>query len=137
MPEARAILLGRMGKHEEALKIYVYRLQDYAAAESSVSFFFFLESCYLLLDINDMLLGTVLKRISRITMSFSSSSNSISVPLHRPPPNPSPDPSPDPDPHTYHQLSPSSPNTPPPSPPPPSSTSSPHLSPSPTSAHSL
>lgn len=34
MPEARAILLGRMGKHEEALKIYVYRLQDYAAAES-------------------------------------------------------------------------------------------------------
>lgn len=36
MPEARAILLGRMGKHEEALKIYVYRLQDYAAAESSV-----------------------------------------------------------------------------------------------------
>lgn len=39
MPEARAILLGRMGKHEEALKIYVYRLQDYAAAESSVFFF--------------------------------------------------------------------------------------------------
>lgn len=36
MPEARAILLGRMGKHEEALKIYVYRLQDYAAAESCV-----------------------------------------------------------------------------------------------------
>ncbi|OWZ49934.1 hypothetical protein C368_06859 [Cryptococcus neoformans 125.91] len=34
MPEARAILLGRMGKHEEALKIYVYRLQDYSAAES-------------------------------------------------------------------------------------------------------
>ncbi|KIY31689.1 hypothetical protein I305_05931 [Cryptococcus gattii E566] len=34
MPEARAILLGKMGKHEEALKIYVYRLQDYAAAES-------------------------------------------------------------------------------------------------------
>lgn len=37
MPEARAILLGRMGKHEEALKIYVYRLQDYAAAESCVN----------------------------------------------------------------------------------------------------
>lgn len=36
MPEARAILLGRMGKHEEALKIYVYRLQDYSAAESCV-----------------------------------------------------------------------------------------------------
>ncbi|KJE00813.1 hypothetical protein I311_05610, partial [Cryptococcus gattii NT-10] len=34
MPEARAILLRKMGKHEEALKIYVYRLQDYAAAES-------------------------------------------------------------------------------------------------------
>ncbi|KAE8540615.1 hypothetical protein D1P53_002978 [Cryptococcus gattii VGV] len=34
MPEARAILLGRMGKHEEALKIYVYRLHDYTAAES-------------------------------------------------------------------------------------------------------
>lgn len=41
MPEARAILLGRMGRHEEALKIYVYRLQDYAAAESSVHFFYF------------------------------------------------------------------------------------------------
>ncbi|WVQ65020.1 uncharacterized protein L199_003190 [Kwoniella botswanensis] len=34
MPEARAILLGRMGKHEEALKIYVYRLKDYTAAET-------------------------------------------------------------------------------------------------------
>lgn len=33
MPEARAILLGRMGKHEEALRIYVYRLKDYIAAE--------------------------------------------------------------------------------------------------------
>lgn len=41
MPEARAILLGRMGKHEEALKIYVYRLQDYAAAESFVSIFYY------------------------------------------------------------------------------------------------
>ncbi|WVQ78836.1 hypothetical protein IAT38_000927 [Cryptococcus sp. DSM 104549] len=34
LPEARAILLGRQGKHEEALKIYVYRLEDYAAAEA-------------------------------------------------------------------------------------------------------
>ncbi|WVF65869.1 hypothetical protein IAT40_000606 [Kwoniella sp. CBS 6097] len=34
MPEARAILLGRMGKHEEALRIYVNRLADYAAAEA-------------------------------------------------------------------------------------------------------
>lgn len=33
MLEARAILLGRMGKHEEALRIYIYRLKDYAAAE--------------------------------------------------------------------------------------------------------
>ncbi|WWC68549.1 uncharacterized protein I206_102478 [Kwoniella pini CBS 10737] len=33
MPEARAILLGRMGKHEEALRIYVYNLEDYQAAE--------------------------------------------------------------------------------------------------------
>ncbi|OCF40067.1 hypothetical protein I317_06142 [Kwoniella heveanensis CBS 569] len=33
MPEARAILLGRMGKHEEALRIYVHRLADYPAAE--------------------------------------------------------------------------------------------------------
>ncbi len=33
MPEARAILLGRMGNHEEALQIYVYRLEDYSAAE--------------------------------------------------------------------------------------------------------
>ncbi|WRT65779.1 uncharacterized protein IL334_002728 [Kwoniella shivajii] len=34
LPEARAILLGRMGKHEEALRIYVYRLKDYSAAEA-------------------------------------------------------------------------------------------------------
>jgi hypothetical protein len=34
MPEARAILLGRIGKHEEALRIYIYRLQDYPSAES-------------------------------------------------------------------------------------------------------
>nr|XP_018264809.1 uncharacterized protein I303_02989 [Kwoniella dejecticola CBS 10117]OBR86967.1 hypothetical protein I303_02989 [Kwoniella dejecticola CBS 10117] len=33
MPEARAFLLGRMGKHEEALRIYVYRLEDYPQAE--------------------------------------------------------------------------------------------------------
>jgi hypothetical protein len=33
MPEARAILLGRMGKHEDALRIYVYRLSDYPSAE--------------------------------------------------------------------------------------------------------
>lgn len=33
MPEARAILLGRMGKHDEALRIYIYTLKDYAAAE--------------------------------------------------------------------------------------------------------
>lgn len=56
MPEARAILLGRMGKHEEALKIYVYRLQDYAAAESSVVFFFRVVS--VLLDTNEMFAGT-------------------------------------------------------------------------------
>ncbi|KAG8887443.1 Vacuolar morphogenesis protein 6 [Tulasnella sp. 332] len=31
--EARAILLGRLGKHEAALEIYVNRLQDYDAAE--------------------------------------------------------------------------------------------------------
>ncbi|KAG8988483.1 Vacuolar morphogenesis protein 6 [Tulasnella sp. JGI-2019a] len=31
--EARAILLGRLGKHEAALEIYVNRLQDYEAAE--------------------------------------------------------------------------------------------------------
>ena len=37
MPEARAILLGRMGKHEEALRIYIYRLSDTSAAESYCS----------------------------------------------------------------------------------------------------
>jgi len=31
--EARAILLGRLGKHEGTLEIYVHRLQDYAQAE--------------------------------------------------------------------------------------------------------
>ncbi|ORY29789.1 hypothetical protein BCR39DRAFT_588162 [Naematelia encephala] len=34
MPEARAILVGRMGNHEEALRIYVFRLKDYSAAEA-------------------------------------------------------------------------------------------------------
>lgn len=34
MPEAKAILLGRLDKHEEALRIYVYKLKDYAAAEA-------------------------------------------------------------------------------------------------------
>ncbi|WVR03742.1 hypothetical protein IAU60_000737 [Kwoniella sp. DSM 27419] len=34
MPQARAILLGRMGRHEEALRIYVYKLADYPAAEA-------------------------------------------------------------------------------------------------------
>lgn len=33
-PEAQAVLLGRLGKHDEALRIYVYKLRDYAAAEA-------------------------------------------------------------------------------------------------------
>lgn len=37
MPLAQAILLGRMGKHDKALRIYVYRLKDYAAAEKHCS----------------------------------------------------------------------------------------------------
>ncbi|CAK9785513.1 hypothetical protein CC85DRAFT_286680 [Cutaneotrichosporon oleaginosum] len=32
-PEAQAVLLGRLGKHDEALRIYIYTLKDYAAAE--------------------------------------------------------------------------------------------------------
>ncbi len=43
MPEARAMLLGRMGNHEEALRIYVHRLNDYLGAEAFVSSFL----CYL------------------------------------------------------------------------------------------
>ena len=31
--EARAILLGRLGRHDQALETYVYRLQDYMKAE--------------------------------------------------------------------------------------------------------
>lgn len=31
--EAKAILLGRLGRHENALEIYVHRLQDYLKAE--------------------------------------------------------------------------------------------------------
>ncbi|KAJ7650763.1 hypothetical protein FB45DRAFT_25587 [Roridomyces roridus] len=31
--EARAILLGRFGRHDQALELYVYRLQDYQKAE--------------------------------------------------------------------------------------------------------
>jgi len=31
--EARAVLLGRLGRHDQALETYVYRLQDYQKAE--------------------------------------------------------------------------------------------------------
>ena len=31
--EVRAILLGRLGRHEGALQIYVYQLEDHATAE--------------------------------------------------------------------------------------------------------
>lgn len=31
--EARAILLGRMGRHEHALELYVYKLGDFSKAE--------------------------------------------------------------------------------------------------------
>jgi len=31
--EARAILLGRLGRHAHALELYVYRLHDYLKAE--------------------------------------------------------------------------------------------------------
>lgn len=34
--EAKAILLGRMGRHDSALEIYVYRLQDFLKAEECV-----------------------------------------------------------------------------------------------------
>lgn len=34
--EARAILLGRLGRHDQALETYVYRLQDYLKAEELV-----------------------------------------------------------------------------------------------------
>lgn len=34
--EAKAILLGRMGRHDSALEIYVYRLQDFLKAEEWV-----------------------------------------------------------------------------------------------------
>lgn len=33
-PEAQAVLLGRLGKHDEALRIYIYTLKDYSAAEA-------------------------------------------------------------------------------------------------------
>jgi hypothetical protein len=31
--EARAILLGKLGRHDSTLELYVYRLRDYAKAE--------------------------------------------------------------------------------------------------------
>lgn len=36
MHEARAVLLGRLGRHEGALQIYVYQLEDHATAEQYV-----------------------------------------------------------------------------------------------------
>ncbi|WVW80239.1 hypothetical protein I302_102217 [Kwoniella bestiolae CBS 10118] len=60
MPEARAILLGRMGKHEEALKIYVYRLRDYTAAETY---------CVRVYPANDDVFLTLLKIYLRPTSS--------------------------------------------------------------------
>ena len=35
--EARAILLGKLGRHDQALELYAYRLQDYLKAEQCVS----------------------------------------------------------------------------------------------------
>ncbi|KAG0694684.1 vacuolar sorting protein 39 domain 1-domain-containing protein [Suillus ampliporus] len=35
--EARAVLLGRMGRHDHALELYVYKLRDYSKAEDSTS----------------------------------------------------------------------------------------------------
>lgn len=37
MFEARAVLLGRLGRHEAALETYVYRLRDYIKAEEYVA----------------------------------------------------------------------------------------------------
>lgn len=31
--EARAMLLGRLGRHDQALELYVYRMHDYIKAE--------------------------------------------------------------------------------------------------------
>lgn len=31
--EARAILIGRLGRHDQALELYVYRMHDYLKAE--------------------------------------------------------------------------------------------------------
>lgn len=39
MYEVRAILLGRLGRHEGALSIYVYQLEDHKTAEQCVPFF--------------------------------------------------------------------------------------------------
>lgn len=36
MPRVKALLLGRMGRHDEALRIYVSRLEDFASAERYV-----------------------------------------------------------------------------------------------------
>ena len=35
--EARAILLGRLGRHDAALETYVYRLQNFSKAEEYVA----------------------------------------------------------------------------------------------------
>ncbi|THH28020.1 hypothetical protein EUX98_g6176 [Antrodiella citrinella] len=45
--EAKAVLLGRLGRHDNALEIYVYRLQDFLKAEEYValSFFWLLLAC--------------------------------------------------------------------------------------------
>ena len=42
--EARAILLGRLGRHDQALETYVYRLQNYAKAEEYVDSLIFLNN---------------------------------------------------------------------------------------------
>ncbi|KAG2090818.1 hypothetical protein BD769DRAFT_1781645 [Suillus cothurnatus] len=36
--EVRAVLLGRMGRHEHALELYIYKLKNYAKAEEYVFF---------------------------------------------------------------------------------------------------
>ena len=49
MFEVRAILLGRMGKHQAALEIYVYRLNSFAKAEEYVltPWVFYQTHCFL------------------------------------------------------------------------------------------
>lgn len=83
MHEVRAILLGRLGRHEGALQIYVYQLDDHATAEEYV------RSSHLAKLLADLLSLQILQ--TRLRVRPSDAVDHLSPPPpHLPPSSPQP-----------------------------------------------